>query len=323
MLRRLCADLGRRLTLSFSGDRGLSRTRGWARTQTTAHPARRLFLSACAVMVPVVAAQSPQNDLDQLLTRIGSYVERYQRSFSVVVAREQYRQEAIVGGRRATRALVSEVALVALGDRDWLLFRDVCEVDGRAVRDRRDRLAALFLNPAPDLASQAKRIVDEGARYNIGTIVRTFNTPTQALEFVRPANQARSRFSLGGRRGIRSFETREIRFAEQASPRLIFTRDDAPATGRVWVNPEDGAILRTELRITSVGVAAMLTVEYEFNDRLALWVPTTLTESYESTARTGSGRLEFEQLPSSRVDGRATYSDFRRFAVDTSTIFIR
>ena len=69
------------------------------------------------------------------------------------------------------RRLVSEFALVpnASASAGWLGFRDVIEVDGKPVTNRRDRLQALFQSGAPDLTA-ARRIADEGARYNIGTV---------------------------------------------------------------------------------------------------------------------------------------------------------
>ena len=64
-------------------------------------------------------------------------------------------------------------------------FRDVFQVDGRAIRDHEDRLMKLVTQPASDSIAQAKRMADESARFNLGSIVRTINMPTLALMFLR------------------------------------------------------------------------------------------------------------------------------------------
>ena len=66
----------------------------------------------------------------------------------------------------------------------WTPFRDVFEADGRAVRDRQDRLTSLFLSGTTAGAiEQARRIMDEGSRYNIGGGTRNINVPTLALMY--------------------------------------------------------------------------------------------------------------------------------------------
>jgi hypothetical protein len=261
-----------------------------------------------------------------VLDGAGRYVREYERTFSAVVCREHYVQRLRAVESRTTQ-LRSEIALVAVGNSDWILFRDVQEVDGRSVHDRQDRLAALFLKPPHDLAVQAKRILDEGARYNIGPIERTLNTPTQALAFLRPANQSRSRFRLGSLTTIGGIEALELHFDEVAMPRMIVTRDNAPAKGRFWVVPSTGAVLRSELRIASARATAVVSVTYARQEELALFVPRLMTESYEIESSTTAGQLDgFPAIKNSsvvRIEGRASYSDFRQFSVDTSTIFRR
>jgi len=194
------------------------------------------------------------------------------------------------------------------------------------VHDRRSRLEALFLKPTPDLVQQATRIAGESARYNVGDIVRTLNTPTLALAFLRPENQNRSTFHLGDRTTTDGVVTQELRFQETGRPRMILTRDEAAATGRVWVVPEDGAVVRTELQMDSAGAAASITVRYARQDRPALWVPVMMNELYELEGSSAAGvsdipTLDRVRTPSKvRIEGRARYSDFRQFTVDTRMI---
>ncbi|HYN06700.1 MAG TPA: hypothetical protein VES67_04855 [Vicinamibacterales bacterium] len=288
----------------------------------------KIRLVAGFLTLTVAMGQGTGDDRrDAVLDGVGRYIREYERTFSAVVCREFYVQRLQAAAELQTRLLRSEVALIALGDAEWILFRDVYEVDGRAVHDRQDRLTALFLKPTADLALQAKRILDEGTRYNIGPITRTLNTPTQALAFLRPENQARSRFRLGSRTTVDGVETVELQFDEIAMPRMIGTRDNAPASGRFWIVPSTGAVVRSELRIASVGATAVVSVRYGQQAKFLLFVPILMTESYElEAATTGSAVEGFPGLRSSskgRIEGQASYSDCRQFSVDTATIFRR
>jgi hypothetical protein len=124
-------------------------------------------LAVCLETVPL-DAQSPTRD--ELLARLAAYVTRFTRDFSNVVAEEEYRQEV---WPHQTRTLKSDFLLVAYpgANRLWLSFREVFEVDGRPIRDRReDRLANLFLQPFDDAVRRAQEIVNASQRYNIGSI---------------------------------------------------------------------------------------------------------------------------------------------------------
>lgn len=89
-------------------------------------------------------------------------------------------------------------------------------------------------------------MAQESARHNIGAIPRTLNTPTVALHLLRGENHARSSFRLAGRQRIKNRDAAGLAFNERSLPRMIVTPDEAPATGRVWIEPPDGTILRTE-----------------------------------------------------------------------------
>jgi hypothetical protein len=52
------------------------------------------------------------------------------------------------------RQLVAEFALVRTGDGAWVGLRDVVEVDGKAISDRRDRPVSLMTNAAAVLLNQ-------------------------------------------------------------------------------------------------------------------------------------------------------------------------
>jgi hypothetical protein len=267
---------------------------------------------------PVAVPQEPLT-VERLLQTVGSYIAGYERAYAAIVSKETYVQRTFMAGQQQTRTLESEVALVAAGDAGWVIFRDVFAVDGKPIRDRRDRLTALLGSAEVDVRSPAQRIAEESARYNLGPIARTINIPTAPLLFLRLEHQARSSFRLGGRRTIEGLATRELQFDEQARPRLIVTRDDAAASGRIWVDPAKGTVVRTEFRLKSDGASASVDVTYTFEPKVALWLPAQMREHYElpavHTPRTDHPRYrEFRPAPVS-ISGDAAYTDFRQFSV--------
>jgi hypothetical protein len=198
--------------------------------------------------------------------------------------------------------LRSDLLLVNSGRAGWLCYRDVFEVDGKAVHDRSDRLMELFQHPSPDGIEQAEKIREEGARFNIGGITRTINDPTMALPFLERNNQMRTEFETGGSETISKIRADVLKFQERFAPRMIRTADDSAASGRFWIDAQ-GRILRTELLVNSQDTRGVVTVDYAPQPKLGgLWVPVRMVEKYAiNTTRT--------------IDCVATYSNFRRFDV--------
>jgi hypothetical protein len=165
---------------------------------------------------------APTAALPLVLSKAATYVEVYASHLSGLVMEESYVQDVEqinrFGYRTNTRGgvshrvLKSDLLLVRpQGSDAWMQFRDVFEVDGKALRDRNDRLEKLFLQPSKSTAAQAEKIVRESARYNIGDIERNINVPLLAMQFLEPANQSRFRFN-------RAAERRPATVAEPASP---------------------------------------------------------------------------------------------------------
>lgn len=82
-----------------------------------------------------------QNEVTDLLTRTAGYIRTNEESFSRLVCEERYSQRARGDHGWETRDLRSEVALVSVGDGEWLFFRDVHTVDGLRVPGRTGQLA--------------------------------------------------------------------------------------------------------------------------------------------------------------------------------------
>jgi hypothetical protein len=280
----------------------------------------RLVLVAALVFVAASPgrAQAPPD----LVARVSAYVSEFYKSFGSIVAEERYEQalrrvgvsnttsvQRGGGGPTAT-TLVSDFLLVQVPGEGWIPFRDVFERDGKQVRDREERLAKIFLSGSRDSLAQARAIMDEGARYNIGNVQRNINVPTLAMTLL--VDDQRSRFSFKVADDQSRAKSRDegavIDFKETARPTFIRTTNDRdlPATGRLWVDEQTGTIRKTELNAVDTGVEAHITVTYQLDAGLGLWAPARMEERYRRAR------------DSVEVRGVATYSKFRRFQVKTS-----
>ena len=244
--------------------------------------------------------------LAALLEKTAAYVVGYGQAFRDLVAEETYTQWE--GSRR--RLSRSDLVYVSIpGPIPWTCFRDVFEVDGLRVRDRESRLEKLFLAESRASALQkATAIASESARYNIGR-GRTINVPTLPLLFLHPTNQERFRFERKGRRRFGEREGIEIALREVARPTLVNdgAGGDVPAAGRVYVDAQDGTVLRTEVTFWPARGPGYLAAEYRFDRGLGLWLPAEMREDY----RTPEGALGVGS------EATARYAKYRRFGVTT------
>ena len=280
-----------------------------------AMPRRSLAASVLAAVAAVAAvrAQPGSPELDELVDKVTDYVAVYTRDFVGVVAEETYRQDLRTRGgvdlrgfptegQRQSRTLRSDVLLVRApaGDR-WLQFRDVFDVDGTPVRDREERLAKLFLAPSPSAQQQVEDIKAASARYNIGSINRNINIPVLALSVWDSANRPWFRFALGRKRDA----AWELEFREERSDTLIRGRDErgTPAHGRFLVERATGRILSSELHADTDRLKAAVEVTYGAEPAIrGMLVPREMREKYE-------------QKDGTTIEGRASYTKFRRYTV--------
>jgi hypothetical protein len=272
------------------------------------------------VLCIAVAVEHPraQTDLETLVARAGAYVETFQRDFGSVVAEERYEQDvkfSIVASGVTRRGgssgpvhtvLVSDFLLVQIPGEGWFPFRDVFERDGRPVRDRQDRLTALFLSDSKSALDQARRIMNESARYNIGDVNRNINVPTLALPFI--TNEQRQFFAFSEGRADEAGELRVVDFKETGRPTFVRTTNnrDLPVNGSFWIDAATGTIHRTELHAIDTSVEAHITVTYRPDAGIGMFAPARMEERYRRPRDTNE------------VRGVATYSKFRRFSVTTS-----
>lgn len=298
-----------------------------------------------ATSVVSVTADTPrpamqQVTVDALVIRAGDYVATFTDAFSNLVAEERYTQEisgagAARLGRISRRELRSDIVLLKIGGPlEWRPYRDVFAVDGKPVRDRDDRLMALFAQPSATSFEQAARIARESARFNIGLASRTINTPLLSLLFLQRSIQPRFRFKLGKLDAGAGPRTWVVEYKEEARPTLIralMTDDnrDLPASGRFWIDADTGRVSKTELLFAVVGMRASLTTAFRRDDRLGMDVPLDLREVYRlqrevseqgpTNKDEGAPRVT-NSVEETIVSGTAVYSNFRRFDVATDAV---
>ena len=263
---------------------------------------------------------------DEIVARAADYVAGFVRRFSTIVVEERFVQDARrIGGTARTgagrnagsirdkevvaagvavhRELVSDYLLVKSPDLgEWHTFRDVLEVDGRTVRDRTQRLTALFLESAPAAEQRAAEIDREGIRYNLGDPSRSINNPLLVLGFLQAPYRSRFKFSLRDPDPELGPDVWTLEYREQARPTILrrLPDGDLAARGRLWIEARTGRVLRTELTVSDDDE---ITVSFRFDDRFQIAVPIEMREHYWNG--------------NEYVEGIARYDHFREFAVRT------
>ena len=290
--------------------------------------ARAVLLSLLAV--PATDALAQEASLTSVLERSASYVANYRRQLSGIVAEEQYTQDerlaptAALGPQNRTsgthRELKSDFLLVPAPGADGLVeFRDVFEVDGKAVRDRENRLARLFLQRSPAADDQIRTIVVESARYNIGSVYRDMNTPTLPLLFLTERYQSRFRFKRSNDTApqLARGSTKSPRFTplpamwvieyEETAKNTLIQRaligGDMPARGRFWIEPDTGRVVISEVIVSDPIMRATIDVAYQNAPDVDVFIPIEMRERYEN------------KRANTVTTGTAIYSRIRRFDV--------
>lgn len=192
-------------------------------------------------------------------------------------------------------------------------FRDVFDVAGRAVADRDDRLAKLFLAPSATSLDQASRIMADSTRHNLGTVARTVNIPTLALMFLHADIRPRFDFERKGAEVLHGRTAWQIDYRERERPTLIRTTGgrDLAMTGTLWVDPETGVVLKTSMTAADPAVRAVVTTSYREETGVGLWVPDQMEDDYKAARDVDE------------VTGVATYTNVRRFNVSTDEVLRR
>lgn len=255
-------------------------------------------LSSAAVLLGGERPAAQNEPTRTLLARTAAYLHHFVRDLSNVVAQEQYVQEFLrTAGRRR---LTSDFLLVGYpgAEGNFLVFRDVVEVNGRPVGDQQERLTRLFLQPFTSAVQRAYEIERDSVRYGVPR--GRLSNPLLAATFLQEFYQPMFRFEAGSLDTNLGPAVRSVRFEEierprpGATPRLL--------RGTAWIDEGSGRVVRTELD----GV----TTTFGTDPGLGIDVPLEMRDTYTlPILGTATG--------SDRFIGRATYSRFRRFQVRT------
>jgi hypothetical protein len=83
--------------------------------------------------------------------------------------------------------------------------------------------------------------------------------------------------------------------------------------GSIWVRASDEAVVRTELAVSlpMKDTIATVRVDYQWNPRLEMWVPSKMSEGYTQSI---SRRI------AEHIECVAEYSNFRRFEVSSRLV---
>jgi hypothetical protein len=276
------------------------------------------YLAVLAASTAAQKGSANTPELATLLARAAHAAEEWVTRFSAIVAEERYVQN----WTNTYRYLGSDILLVRLKESGQLFqFRDVFEVDNRAVRDRQDRLAQLFLDSPASALEQAAQIDRAGARYNLrlddlndsrSVEPRPLvNLPFAAMGFLQPTYQPRFRFTLDGADRSVGADVWIVGYEEHERPTLFGSVADGPdkrdivAKGRLWIHAETGRVMKTELRLEYLaGGSDAVVTAFRVDDALQLTVPVEM-------------RTEHFFAKGGIVRGKATYGRFRRFGVRT------
>jgi hypothetical protein len=261
-----------------------------------------LAITAGTLTMPAAAAGP---DLQTVLDLASAYELKFIGGFENVVAEEVYVQEMSSPHRK--RTIKSDFLFVKYPDVvGSMALRDPFEVDGKPVRDAAsaDRMMKLFTSPVPDAVLRARRLADEGARYNLLDI-GTLNNPVVAMVFLQPNYRPRFRFNLAGIEKDLGPTIRTVRFEEFRVPSILRggANQDMLSRGLIWVDEQTGRVVKTRLQVGPFRVPPEIVTTFRHEEDLGIDVPAEMQDWYPD--RSGD------------IRGVATYGRFRRFQVKT------
>jgi hypothetical protein len=222
------------------------------------------------------------------------------------------------------RQLVSDVLMVKARSGAWTTYRDVGSVDGREVGDRSKRALRLFTGSSDAADSSAasnaaagdglqvklRKVADESSRYNLARI-GNYNVPALPLIMLLPQHATRFEFAADGETTIDGVRTIVVAYRERTGPTLVrdVRGDNVFLTGRLWIAAGDGRVLRTETLVEDRHAvwSSQVIVSYRVAPTIGLLMPAEMWERHTPSDR----------FREPYVEGRAVYTNFRRFSVTT------
>jgi hypothetical protein len=251
------------------------------------------YAAALALILSAPAA-AERTSPSAIVALARDYLRAWEQSLAAVVAEERYTQTlkrytrlgVLETDGPGMRTLVSDVLLVrAPGEDAWLMFRDVFSVDGEPVRDRKQRFEQLFVRPDANLVASARRIADEGARYNLGSLFRNLNTPATAFVFLDEKYESSVAWRDAKQIDRDGVKLRELEFEQKRPPFAIGSLNGQTihTSGSMVVEEQSGRIVQTELLIRIARTRTYMRLRCDFGPvpGIDTWVPMRMAEEYE------------------------------------------
>lgn len=261
--------------------------------------------------------------VDVLLDRAGQYAVALQDRLAAVVSAETQQQRLSSGPRVFRRTIQAEMLYWWIAEeRVWLSVRNVLSTDGYPIDDSKDRLERALKGPvgpdgtpagakvteAPGAAvvarsARLRALQEEAGRFDLG-FARTTGNPTEVLQFLLPENRQHFSFSRDGQERVGGTVAWKLGFIEREGPTVATVNsEEVESSGAIWVVESDGTVVRTNLTLRvprprqkpAPTPDASVTVDFERDTKLLLWVPVRMEERYRDLRCT------------------STYRNFRRF----------
>jgi hypothetical protein len=268
-----------------------------------------------SMVLALFLMQQNATDLDSVLGRAGEYVSQYEAELGNLIGTEEYVQSAtwMDNGtppriaRRMQRRTVSDFLIIQVGS-EWTALRKVTRLDGNRVKEKIPSFEETFDDSPAMNSKRLEELTKESTEYNFGDVRRDINLPTFALKILRKTEVSRFAFEHDGSTKVGGVQTWRIRFRETRGPSLVsgVKGETLLSTGTLWIDPENGRVLQTELEVENpyaqFRIKGRITVTYAAGKKVSILVPSMMVERYESKYHT--------------VECRADYSNFRPFEVD-------
>jgi hypothetical protein len=270
------------------------------------------LILACAIAVPwLTHAQSSalrsDTSVKAIVNKAVEYLKGYQDALQFVLADESVVQDVFKKGRKdGHRETSGEYFLTYLAsEQRWVGVRDIATVDGVPVPNR-ENLREL-LTKAPVVAI-GRHLADRNARHNIGSVVRNMNDPMFALLVLHDQHRGRFKFDRRRIESTPSGPLVTLEFTEREEPTLVAGADRKRiySKGELTIDAATGRLVRTVMTLKDKTTTGTLTTVFAPNEKLGLWVPSTMDERYE---------LEVADVKD-LVIVKSTYTIYRRFNVN-------
>ena len=279
-----------------------------------------LALLAVWQAAPQEVSPPSSTDVAYLVATASRWTARFEQGLSGLLFRERYlqkidgaslRTQGTISSRASGRELFTEANVFLLradATREFVLFRDVYSRNGRDVADHTQRLEKLLVEGTAKSFEQARRLTDASAANNVGFVTRNINIPTLAFRYLEASRIRGVQFRRAGEETVDGLPTAIVEFQEIATPTLVRGTNDSdlPASGRYWIHPGSGAVVRAHVAFEALDVTGRMEVDLTLHRGLAAWVPEEMTEIWR-----GKGQ---------RVMGFGQYDRFARLNVSTAEV---